>query len=226
MTETTAMSLPDEVMIEILSRVDSSNHLELRCVCKLWKSLVHDPLFMKNHFLTSITDLASLCRKANEHFNTLKLRIKDEQEKEDDGNEEDLDLDFNGAAAEEEEEEEEEDGDVDAEEEEEEEEEEHSKKNVLAELIKFMEKEKQLEKKGENLDNLDEKCMIIKVAVLDNYLLFITYIKNYTLNFLESIKSMEDRMELKGNLESITVEMQIMEDKMKCLECFTRIYLE
>ncbi|AES59790.1 putative F-box domain-containing protein [Medicago truncatula] len=224
MTEATAMSLPDEVMIEILSRVDSSNHLELRCVCKLWKSLFLDPIFMKNYFLTSITDLTSLCRKANEQFNALKSRIKEEQEKEDDGNEEDLDLDFNGAAAVEEEEEEEEDGDVDAEEEEEEEE--YSKKNVLAELIKFMEKEKQFEKKGENLDSLDEKWMIIKVVVLDNSLLFVRYIKNFTLNFLESIKSMEDRVELKGNSESIRVEMQTMEYKMKCLEIFTQIYLE
>jgi len=220
MIEATAMSLPDEVMIEILSRVDSSNHLELRCVCKLWKSLFLDPLFMKNHFLTSIIDLATLCRKVDEQFNALKLRIKEEQEKEDDGKEEDIDLDFNGAAAEEEEEE---DGDVDAAEEEEEE---YSKKNVLAELNKFMEKEKQLEKKGKNLDNLDEKWMIIKVVVLDNSLLFVRYIKNFTLNFLESIKSMEDRMELKGNSESIRVEMQTMEYKMKCLESFTQIYLE
>ncbi|AES59788.1 F-box-like protein [Medicago truncatula] len=244
MAKATAMSLPNEVMIEILSRVDLSNHLELRCVCKLWKSLVLDPLFMTNHFRTSDNDLTFICRKTDEQFNALKSRIKEEQEKEDDGNEEDLDLGFNGAAAEEEdeedgdvdseeEEEEEEDGDVDAEEEEEEEdgdvdaeeEEEEWKMNVLAELNTFMEKAKQLEKKGENLDNLDEKWMIIKVAVMDNSLVFIRYFKNLMLNFLESIKSMEDRMELKGNLESIRVEMQTMEGKMNFLKSFMRIYL-
>lgn len=208
--------LNELMMIEILSRVDTNNHLELRCVCKLWKSLVLDPYFMKNHILSSFTDLSSLWDKAMEQFNALKSRIKEEEEEKE--HEEEV-LDVDGAQEEEEEEveeeeeqeEEEEDGDggdVDAELEEEE-----LKLNLLAELDKIMEKEKELKKKGKNLDNLDEKKMIIKVAKFDNALVFARYIKSFTLNFLESIKSVEDIMELKGNLESIRVEMKTIEDR-------------
>ncbi|KEH41302.1 F-box-like protein [Medicago truncatula] len=214
MAKATAMSLPDEVMIEILSRVDSTNHLELRCVCKLWKLLVLDPLFMKNHLLTSITDLASICCKANEQFNALKSCIKEEEKEH---NEEDLDVDINGEEDEDgdganfdAEEEEEEDVDFDAEQEEEE-----SKNNVLAELNKFMEKDNQLEKKVENLDNLDVQWMIINVAKFDNILTYIGYIKSFTLNFLESIKSLEDRMELKGNLESVKGSEKVCDKQQK-----------
>ncbi|RHN49793.1 hypothetical protein MtrunA17_Chr6g0450431 [Medicago truncatula] len=68
--------------------------------------------------------------------------------------------------------------------------------------------------------------MIINVAKFDNILTFVRSMKSFTLNFLESIKYLEDRMELKGNLESIRIEMQTMEDKMIWLESFMRIYLE
>ena len=43
------MEIPDEMMIEILCRVEPSNLLQLRCVCKRWKSLVVDPQVIKNH---------------------------------------------------------------------------------------------------------------------------------------------------------------------------------
>jgi len=207
-------------MIEILSRVDTSNHLDLRCVCKLWKSLVLDPLFMKNHILSSFADLSSLRDKAMEKFNALKSRIKEEEEKEHE--EEVLDVDVDGAQEEEEEEGEEEEQEQEEEDEEEdgdgadvdaELEEEDLKLNMLVELDKIMEKEKELKKKRKNLHNLDEKRIIIKVAKFDNALVFARYIKSFTLNFLESIKSVEDRMELKVNFEGIRVEMQTMEDR-------------
>lgn len=223
--------LPDELMIEILSRVDTSNHLDLRCVCKLWKSLVLDPHFMNNH-VVSLTDLVALSRKAVEHFNAFKSRIKEEEEEEE---EEDVDVDFNVEVEVKldvdvdddvdvgEVEEEEEDGDsadVDAGEKEEEEE----QIKLLDALIKFMVKEKQLKEKGENLD-INVQWMIIKVAKLDNYSMVVRYIKSFMLNFLKSINSLEDEMVLKGNIESIKDEMQTMEDRAKYFKSFMQTYL-
>lgn len=51
-------------MIEILSRVPVSDPLQLRCVCKSWKSLVSDPQFVKNHVHRSITEINDLASKA------------------------------------------------------------------------------------------------------------------------------------------------------------------
>lgn len=51
-------------MIEILSRVESSVTLQLRCVSKLWKSLILNPQFLKKHILKSFTDIILLFVKA------------------------------------------------------------------------------------------------------------------------------------------------------------------
>jgi len=58
-------------MIEILSRVESSDTLQLRCVSKLWKSLILNPLFLKKQILKSITDIIVPFAKA----------LKEEEEK-------------------------------------------------------------------------------------------------------------------------------------------------
>lgn len=62
-------------MIEILSRVPVSDPLQLRCVCKLWKSLVSDPQFVKNHLHRSITDINDLASKALEDMNAFESQL-------------------------------------------------------------------------------------------------------------------------------------------------------
>ncbi|KAL5150841.1 putative F-box protein [Glycine soja] len=116
--------LPEDLMIEILARVRVSNPLQLRCVCKRWKSLVLDPQFVKKHLHTSFSDITDLASKAMEDMNAFQLQLnyapalaepEEEEEEEEEENEE-------------EEEEEEEEG------EEEEEEEARSMVNELAQL--------------------------------------------------------------------------------------------
>ncbi|AES64366.1 F-box-like protein [Medicago truncatula] len=63
-SEVTGTILPEELMIEILSRVESSVTLQLRCVSKLWKSLILNPQFLKKHILKSFTDIILLFVKA------------------------------------------------------------------------------------------------------------------------------------------------------------------
>jgi len=79
MEEATAESLntilPKEVMIEILSRVDSSNTLQLRCVCKLWNLLVLDPQFAKNRIKESCTEISVLLVKASKSIKLFKPTI-------------------------------------------------------------------------------------------------------------------------------------------------------
>jgi hypothetical protein len=69
MAESSTTILPAEVMIEILYRVELNNTLQLRCVCKLWKSLVHDPQFVKNHLFKLLNDITVLFSKTAEQFN-------------------------------------------------------------------------------------------------------------------------------------------------------------
>ncbi|CAJ1962369.1 unnamed protein product [Sphenostylis stenocarpa] len=121
--------LPEDLMIEILARVRVSNPLQLRCVCKRWKSLVVDPQFVKKHLHKSFSDITDLASKAMEDMNAFQLQLNyapafAEQQQEDEEEEE-------------EEEEEGEEGDEEEGEEEEEEEEEedaHSLVNELAQL--------------------------------------------------------------------------------------------
>jgi len=76
MEEATAESpsnvLPEDLMIEILSRVESKNPLELRCVCKLWNSLILDPQFMMNHLDRMYTEMTVLFAKAMQHLMAFK----------------------------------------------------------------------------------------------------------------------------------------------------------
>jgi len=74
MVEATAESpntvvLPEELIIEIISRVDSRNTLQLRPVCKRWNSLITDPEFVKKHFQSLFTDIKDLTSKALEQSN-------------------------------------------------------------------------------------------------------------------------------------------------------------
>ncbi|AES72213.1 F-box and associated interaction domain protein [Medicago truncatula] len=72
-TELPCTVQPAELMIEILLRVESDNPLQLRCVCKLWKSLLVDPQFMENHILRPTTNICDLLNKTLEHYHTFKL---------------------------------------------------------------------------------------------------------------------------------------------------------
>ncbi|KAE9599038.1 hypothetical protein Lal_00044131 [Lupinus albus] len=67
--------LPEDLMIEILSRVTECNPLHLRCVCKWWKSLVLDPQFVKNHLHRSITDINDLASKALDDMNAFESQL-------------------------------------------------------------------------------------------------------------------------------------------------------
>ncbi|XP_004486116.1 uncharacterized protein [Cicer arietinum] len=158
MAEATAESpstvLPEELMIEILSRVESSNPLQLRCVCKWWKSLIVDPQFVKKHLNKSFTDITDLASKAMDHMNSFEMHLIHAP-----------------AVPQDEEEEEENDEDDDDDDEEEE-----------------------------------KQSMMNLVAQLDNLLIIVR--------------------SLKGNLETIKVDMQALKDRMKCLENFLQIYLK
>lgn len=72
MAESPITVLPIELMIEILVRVDSSNPLQMRCVCKLWKSLVVDPKMWKKHFHRLSTEVADLTSKVKKHIDAFK----------------------------------------------------------------------------------------------------------------------------------------------------------
>ncbi|KOM53475.1 hypothetical protein LR48_Vigan09g213400 [Vigna angularis] len=67
--------LPEDLMIEILARVRVSNPLQLRCVCKRWKSLVVDPQFVKKHLQKSFSDITDLASKAMEDMNAFQLQL-------------------------------------------------------------------------------------------------------------------------------------------------------
>ncbi|XP_028792397.1 F-box/kelch-repeat protein At3g23880-like [Neltuma alba] len=48
--------IPNELIEEILSRLPVTSLLQLRCVCKSWKSLISDPYFIRKHLLSSTQD--------------------------------------------------------------------------------------------------------------------------------------------------------------------------
>lgn len=60
--------LPDEMMLEIFSRVEISDTMQLRGVCKLWKSLAVDPQFVCNHFSRAYDEIVNLDSKAKKHL--------------------------------------------------------------------------------------------------------------------------------------------------------------
>ncbi|AES64365.2 putative F-box domain-containing protein [Medicago truncatula] len=73
--ESPSTILPDELIIEILFRVESSNPFQLMCVCKLWNSLILDPQFMKKHVGRSLTEIKDLHNKAKEHYIAFQSQI-------------------------------------------------------------------------------------------------------------------------------------------------------
>jgi len=118
MTESPSNVLTEDLMIEILSRVESNNPLELRRVCKLWNSLILDPQFVKNHSRRSFTeDIYVLYIKVREHLKAFLSHISknpmvppEEEDNDDDEDEEEED----NVADTDEEEEDEKDEDKDA----------------------------------------------------------------------------------------------------------------
>ena len=189
MAEATAESpttiLPEEVMIEILYRVELNNTLQLRCVCKLWKSLVHDPQFVKNHLFKLLNDITVLFSKAAAQFNAFKSQhlinnpvVPQEQVVDEDGEE----------AAQE-------DNAADEEEE-----------NVVDAAVEEEEEEKEEKKEEEEKD--EKHWLMTALAKLEGVLV--------------NVQS------LKGDLKFINLDtqIQVVEDRMKCLRSFMRIYLK
>ncbi|CAJ2663618.1 unnamed protein product [Trifolium pratense] len=183
MAEATAESLttilPEEVMIEILNRVELNDTLQLRCVCKSWKSLVLDPQFMKNHLHKLLNDITVQFSKVKEFFNAFKSQhlinnpvMPQEQEQVDDDEDGEEAAQEDAAAVD----------------------------NVAAE------DEEKEEKKEE--EEAEKHCLVTALAVLDGILV--------------------DVLSLKGDLKFINLEtqMQPVEDRLKCLRSFMRIYLK
>lgn len=50
-------------LLLIMSRINSNNPLDLRCICKLWKSLVVDHVFVRNHLSRMLTDFSDVNHK-------------------------------------------------------------------------------------------------------------------------------------------------------------------
>ncbi|KAG6419615.1 hypothetical protein SASPL_121837 [Salvia splendens] len=46
------MSLPEDVIIEILSRTPATSLLRFKCVCKSWRKIINDPAFILKHHQT------------------------------------------------------------------------------------------------------------------------------------------------------------------------------
>ncbi|KEH41260.1 F-box and associated interaction domain protein [Medicago truncatula] len=59
--------IPNELIAEILSFLNVETILQLKCVCKSWKTLVSDPIFVKNHLKKSSQKphLALICKGCN-----------------------------------------------------------------------------------------------------------------------------------------------------------------
>ncbi|MED6155367.1 chromatin binding [Stylosanthes scabra] len=58
--------LPGELMLEILWRVPAKDVMELRCVCKSWKTLISSPHFMKASMERSHSDIAGCATRATQ----------------------------------------------------------------------------------------------------------------------------------------------------------------
>jgi len=190
MEEATAMSLPDELLIEILSRIDSINPLELRCVCKLWKSLVVNPIFMKKHVFRSLSCFKDLTLKTVERFDACKPQIMNNlalpQEDEEEG----------ASGGEQEEDDHEEEG-------------EEIMMNLLPEQSNFDEDER-------------------KQWAINNAALIVSNMKaeGYIKNIRPFLKFLDDMQISNGNVDAMRVYVESMEERVKGLESFMRIFLK
>jgi hypothetical protein len=160
MEETTAESLntilPKEVMIEILSRVDSSNTLQLRCVCNLWNLLVLDPQFAKNHIKELCTEITLLLVEASKYikiFRSTTLRP-----------------------------------------------------NLLKCAAARWDKLTNAAAQWDNLGDQEKNWMMTEVAWLDSIL-------EIARNFI-------------GRMKTLRVDVQTLEDRLKCLKSFLKIYFK
>ena len=207
MEEATAV-LPHELLIKIISRIDSNNPLELRCVSRMWKSLVVDHVFVRSHVLRSLIEFSDINHKNSKRFLAcipLILNNRDVPQEEEDEEDED-------------EEDEEEDEDDDDKEEEEEDDKEEKKGEI---------KEKQfLVKLLAERDNLDEEE--VEQWAINNAAMMI---RNYkALGFIRNIrpvvKFLDDIHISNRNVEAMRIAMESMEVRVKCLENFIRIYLK
>jgi len=57
-----------ELLIQIISRIDSDNPLELTCVSKVWKSLVVDHVVARIHLYILLTDFNYVNHKNSKRF--------------------------------------------------------------------------------------------------------------------------------------------------------------
>jgi len=204
MEEATAESasnvLPEDLMIEILSRVESNNPLELRCVCKLWNSLILDPQFMMNHLDRMYTEMTILYAKAMQHLMAFKSQhivnnpvIPQEQE-EDDDDDDDVEDD--------EETDEEDDNEEAVVEQDEQEEQEEEKQVTMNELVQM-----------DNVDRVDEEKHLVMdvVAQLDYQLEMFRFVR-------EDVETKKINIDMQPNID--------LEDRMTYLRSFIRIYLK
>ena len=197
-------------MIEILSRVDLNNPLQLRCVCKLWNSLIVDPQFVKNHSRRYFTEyIYFLYTKGREHWNAFRSQLSKNPmvPPEEENNDDDED------------EEEEEDDAADADEEEDEKDAsaekgtwKHWLMNLIAPLENMLVEIRLLKKdlKTIKADILIEAQLIQEeaeeVAQLDHLWVVVRYIKR--------------------NIKTYRVNMQILEVRVKCLKRFLQLCLK
>ncbi|XP_045802678.1 uncharacterized protein LOC123896315 [Trifolium pratense] len=74
--------LPEELMIEILSRVESSNPIQFRCVCKLWKSLVLTSKAVKDFRDSSEVFNLAVSQESEEDEEKLELELEQKEDEE------------------------------------------------------------------------------------------------------------------------------------------------
>jgi len=199
MEEATAVSfqeLPNELLIHIISRIDSDNPLELMCISKMWKSLVVDHVFVRNHVFRSLTDFSDVNHKNSKRFLAACKPLI-----------------LNNPDVPQEEEEEDDEDDDDDEEEEEENKGEKKEKQFLVKLLA----------ERDNLDEEEvEEWAINSAAMIIRLYKAMGFIRNIR----PVVKLLDDIHISNENVEAMRSDMESMEVRVKCLENFIRIYLK
>ena len=143
-------------MIEILSRVDSSNTLQLRCVSKLWNLLVLDPQFAKNHNKELCTEITLLLVEASKYIKIFRSTTH--------------------------------------------------RPELLTSAAARWDELTNAAAKWDNLGDQEKNWMMTEVAWLDSILEIPRYFK--------------------GIMETLRFDVQILEDRLKCLKSFLKIYFK